>query len=61
VVEAEGGPSAVSRRWATKRQRGEQVKGAMDQELNVGVIGDFDPNRLPHVPANSPLKHTAEG
>ena len=32
----------------------------MDQGLNVGVIGDFDPNRSSHVATNDSLTHAAD-
>jgi CTP synthase (UTP-ammonia lyase) len=32
----------------------------MVQDLNVGVIGDFDPNKLSHAPTNEALKHAAD-
>jgi len=32
----------------------------MAQELSIGIIGDFDPAKLSHVPTNEALKHAAE-
>jgi CTP synthase (UTP-ammonia lyase) len=32
----------------------------MNQPLKVGVIGDYDPNLLSHIPTNEALGHAAE-
>ena len=32
----------------------------MEQELNIGIIGDFDENKLSHKPTNEALKHAAD-
>ena len=32
----------------------------MEQELNIGVIGDFDQNKTSHPPTNDSLKHAAD-
>ena len=31
----------------------------MNQQLKVGVIGDYDPNLLSHIPTNEALGHAA--
>ncbi len=32
----------------------------MKQELSVGIIGDFDPAKLSHIPTNEALKHAGD-
>jgi len=32
----------------------------MGQELSIGIIGDFDPNKMSHKPTNDALKHVAD-
>ncbi len=32
----------------------------MKQDLSVGIIGDFDPAKLSHIPTNEALKHAAD-
>ncbi len=29
----------------------------MNRELKIGIIGDFDSNRKPHIPTNEAIKH----
>ena len=31
----------------------------MNQPLKVGIIGDYDPNLLSHIPTNEALRHAA--
>lgn len=31
----------------------------MNRQIRVGIIGDYDPNRLSHIPTNQALKHAA--
>jgi CTP synthase (UTP-ammonia lyase) len=32
----------------------------MALELSIGIIGDFDPSKMSHVPTNEALKHAAD-
>ena len=32
----------------------------MNNQIKVGIIGDFDPNRPSHIPTNEALKHSAK-
>ena len=32
----------------------------MNRQLKVGIIGDYDPSRISHIPTNQALGHAAE-
>ena len=36
------------------------TKGKMDQTVNLGIIGDYDPTKLSHSATNAAIEHAAK-